>query len=66
MKYYTDNNIEVTKRIESKKTFLFTGTSTEEKQKAEEKAKSIGSYVYEVFSDNKNKKRVFVGFGVPK
>ncbi|CAA0253501.1 hypothetical protein R5N98_02845 [Tenacibaculum maritimum] len=66
MRYYTDNNIEVTKRIKSEKTFLFRGTSKKDKENAEKKAKSIRSYVYEVFSYNENNERILIGYAVPR
>ena len=65
-KYYNDNNIDVTKRIEKKRTYLFLGTDLETMNKANKKALSIGSYPYEVYANNEYDRKVFVGFGVPR
>ena len=65
MKYYTDQNVNITKRIEEGKTLFFNGIDKQTKGTAKAEARRIKSYVYEVFVDNRNK-RVQVGYAVPK
>ncbi|WP_271770407.1 hypothetical protein [Aquimarina algiphila] len=62
MELFTKNNIEITDRIRDGRTTFFEGAN---RQEAKEFAKQTGSYPYEVFKD-KDKKRVFAGFAVPK
>lgn len=67
MKYYTTYNVDITQRIKDGRTFLFEGTDDESREKAEKKANSIRTYVFDVYAENKNnKKREFIGFAVPK
>ncbi|CAL2095494.1 conserved protein of unknown function [Tenacibaculum sp. 190524A02b] len=65
MRCFTDNNKEITKRIKQGKTFLFQGVESEVLEIANQKAKHIRSYVYEVYADVKNK-RIHVGYAVPR
>lgn len=60
MKYFTENNIEVTRRIEEGLTKFFTCL-----KEASKHAKQTKSYVYEIFEFSKNK-RVLAGYGVPR
>lgn len=64
--YFTQERVDITKKIEQEKTVLFIGTNYETEQEAEKLAKQKRSYVYEVFTDNEFQRRVQIGFGVPK
>lgn len=66
MKYLTENGVDITKRIEERMTLLFEGTDLEHKELAEYKAKELRSYVYEVYADDKNGRRLHVGYAVPR
>ena len=66
MDYFTEENVNVTKRINEKRTHLFLGFDSKSRMKANKKAVEIGSYTYDIYSKNKNKKMVHVGFAVPK
>lgn len=67
MRYYTEYKVDITKRIEEGRTFFFSGTELDSRKKAEEKANSIRSYVFDVFGIDKDSGRLlFVGFGVSK
>ncbi|SHJ44959.1 hypothetical protein [Aquimarina spongiae] len=61
-KYFTQSNVDITHRIEEGRTLFFT---TSQKEEAKFYAKQQKSYVYEVFTYQKNNK-VLAGYGVPK
>lgn len=65
MKYFTDNNVEVTERIKKGKTIMISGTDRISELQAEATAKEMNSYTYEVFEDIKGK-RIHVGYCIPK
>lgn len=64
--YYNDSNVKVNDRIEQGRTFLYLGTDIETRQLAEDKAREIGTYPYEMFADTEDGRRAFIGYGVPK
>ena len=66
MNYYNDKDIEVTKHISQKNTFFIEDNSYEAYVEAFEEAEKRNTYVYEVFADKKQDRRVHVGYGVPK
>lgn len=67
MNYYTEHKVDITQRIVEGKTFFFSGTELDSRKKAEEKARNIRSYVFDVFGIDKESGRLlFVGFGVSK
>lgn len=67
MKYYTDNNTEITEPIEKGKTFLVHGTNWEKEKEAREIAKRLNSYHFEVFTKEiGNDKLIPIGYGIPK
>lgn len=61
MKYFTENNIEVTRRIEDGLTKFFQCV-----KEAQQHARQTKSYVYEIFEFKKNNNKVFAGYGVPR
>ena len=63
--YFTEERVDITKRLEEEKTTLFIGLSREIELNAEKLAKEKRSYVYEVYSYNTFKKFVLVGYAVP-
>ena len=66
MNYYTKSGVDITERIKHGKTKLIEGISVMSKAIAEIEAKKMNSYVFEVFSDNRDRKRILVGYAVPK
>ena len=61
---FTDQGINVTKRIQEGKTFLF--TCDDSLKEANKKANEIRSYPYEAYSFNEFGKKVMIGYAVPK
>ncbi|WP_109438376.1 hypothetical protein [Aquimarina sp. AU119] len=61
MKLFTENRTDVTLRVKRGLTSFF-----ECPKEASIHARQTGSYVYNIFKNNKDKKRVFAGYGVPK
>ena len=66
MNYFTENNVNITKRIEDGNTVIVHGTSFVNKKTAQAIAKKMKSYVFDIYSDGEDKKRVRVGFGISK
>lgn len=58
--YYTDQKVDVTRRIKEGDTFFYT-----DRKEAQERADQQRSYVYEVF-DGQDQDARLIGFAVPK
>ena len=60
IRFFTDENIDVTERIKKEKTLVFTSLI-----EAKAFANKRRSYFYELFLSTKGSKPVFEGYGVP-
>lgn len=67
MKYYIDNNAEVTERIEKKTTIIVFGSDWEAEKEAKEVARRLNSCHFEVFTKKiGSDKLIHIGYGIPK
>ena len=62
MKYYTENRINVTKRIKKGLTEFFSNKLIEFEEKAKKFAEERKTYIYPIFNKNND----FIGYGIPK
>lgn len=65
--FFTRENIKVSERIKEGRTLFIAGTDVQTEIETYDKALRKGSYYYDVYSDcEKTKKRIQVGFAIPK
>lgn len=65
-KYFTENHVNVTKRINDGITHLVLGTDQKHRKEAKQFAEKNKSYIYDVYTRDKDNKLQKVGFAIPK
>ncbi|MDB0603155.1 hypothetical protein PL373_18890 [Tenacibaculum maritimum] len=63
--YFTEQRVDITKRIEQGKTTLFFGLSRKTELEVEKLAEQKRSYVYDVFQNSEFDRLELVGYAVP-